>query len=85
MKSPYRDRKYEPRTTTYDTLVGFFQNLALSIPLHVCKDAIPTLAGPAWGPYGSYRIWKTLDIPVRGLYHARTGIAQGPCGVLQII
>ena len=30
-----------------------------------------TLAGPTQAPYGSHRIWKTLDIPMRGLYDAR--------------
>ena len=44
-----------------------------------------TLAGHAWAPYRSRRIWKTLKIPVRGPYDACTGIARGTLGVLRII
>ena len=44
-----------------------------------------TLAGPARAPYRSRRIWKTLKIPLRGPYDARTGIARDTRGVLRII
>ena len=44
-----------------------------------------TLAGPARAPHGCHKIWKTLKIPVKGLYDALTGIARGPCWVLRII
>ena len=44
-----------------------------------------TLAGPARALHGCHKIWKTLKIPMRGRYDARTGIARGPCWVLRII
>ena len=61
------------RMTTIDVRVEF-----LHILLRVCESAV-------WHPCGSHRIWKTFEIPVWGLYDARTGIARGRCGVLRII
>ena len=40
---------------------------------------------PTRALYGSCRVWKTLQIPVWGLYKAHKGITWCPCGVLWII
>ena len=87
VNSPYWDRKGSVRapTATYDARAGFLQILVVSIPIRVRKSAIRHPCGYRMGPYGSCRIWKTLEIPVLSPCDARTGIAQGPCGILRII
>ena len=64
------------RTAAYDACAGFLQIMVVSIPLRVRKGAVGTLAGPARAPYGSRRIWRTFEIPVRGPYDARTDTAR---------
>ena len=82
-----RDRKgpIQPRTAKYDARAGFLQILVMSILLCVHKGAVRHPCGSHTGPYEFRRTWKTSDIPVRGLYDARTGISQDPCGVPWII
>ena len=63
----------------------FCQFWMYQFPCVSVRVSYGTLAGPTRAPYGSRRIWKTLKIPLRGPHDARTGIARGTHGALQII
>ena len=78
-----RDWPVRPNTTP---VRDFCQSWLCQFPyVSVIRAPYGTLAGHARAPYGSRRIWKTLKIPVRGPYDARTGIARCSRGVLRII
>ena len=70
-----------PNTTPVD----FFQIWLCQFPYVSVRAPYGTLADHARALYGSRWMWKTVKIPVRGLYDARTGIARSTRGVLEII
>ena len=87
MNSPCGDRK-GPAQALYGHIrrpCVIFAILVLSIPLRVRKDAVRYPWGPPRAPYGSCRIWRTLEIPVWGPHDSCTGITRGLFGVLRII
>ena len=87
LNSPWTARAgaVRPQTAKNDARAGFLQIPVVSIPLRVRKGTVRHPGGSTRAPYGSPRIWKTLDIPVRGLCDARKDITRSSCGVLRII
>ena len=83
-KKAIRDRK-QPMRGPYGHMWHPCRIFAHSGCFNSLTCPYSTLAGPAWAPYSSRRIWKILEIPMQGPYNAHTSITQDPCGVLRII